>query len=109
MRPIPEVNMLDTVFCTKAMEILPPMSDIPEEFKRHHGTKWNKVVSDWFFLGLKKCKWTPKPGVDTNKALAAVTACIGDWSPQHEHKEAGCAYLLSEWFEDVTYPEKESK
>jgi hypothetical protein len=41
--------------------------------------------------------------VDTTKALRAVAACIGDWGPSHEHKEAGVAYLLSEWFEDVTY------
>ena len=102
MIPIPEVDALDTIFSTKALEIMPPMKDIPEEFKRDNN-KWVKVVRDWFFCGMKNCKWTPKSGVDTGKALSAVSACIGDFEPSHEHKTAGCAYLLNEWFKDVTY------
>lgn len=102
MIPVPEVLPIDTIFPTKALEILPPYREIPVEFKRH-GNRWVNVVNDWFFRGLQNCKWTPKPGVDQARALRAVAACIGDWSPSHEHKTAGCAYLLSEWFEDVTY------
>lgn len=102
MRPIPKVDALDAIFCTKALAILPPMKEIPDDFK-HDGNRWVKVVSDWFFFGLKKVKWTPKPGVDQKAALLAVAACMGDFSPSHEHKKAGCAYLLSEWFDDVTY------
>lgn len=102
MRPIPEVSDLDVVFCTKATSILPPMKDIPAEFKKS-SNKWAQVVSDWFFCGIKDCKWSPKPGVDVGKALRAIKACIGDFEPSHEHKEAGVAFLLSEWFDDVTY------
>lgn len=121
MRPIPEVDALDVMFPTKAMTIIPPMSEIPDEFKpsgwtamngktSYHGkpgvvmaAKWLDVFGDWFYRGLKDAKWTPKAGVDTGKALAAISACIGDWSPSQEHKQAGVAFLLSEWFEDVTY------
>lgn len=102
MRPIPDVSGLDVVFCTRAMEILPPMADIPDEFKSDR-CRWVKVVHDWFFFGLKDAKWSPKKGVNQKKALAAVAACMGDWEPQHEHKTAGCSFLLAEWFEDVTY------
>jgi hypothetical protein len=28
---------------------------------------------------------------------------MSSWEPKHEHKEAGCAYLLSEFFDDVNY------
>ena len=102
MIQIPEVDALDTIWSTRGLEIMPPMDHIPKEFK-HDGNKWVRVVHDWFFFGMKKCKWTPKAGVDTGKALAAISACIGDFGPSHEHKTAGCAYLLSEWFEDVAY------
>ena len=122
MHPIPELTTLDVVFPTKAMDILPPYDAIPPEFKASGfsscngevrymshlpgvviNAKWLNVVNDWFFHGLKKAKWTPKPGVDKAKALAAVQACLGDWGPSQEHKEAGCAFLLSEWFDDVSY------
>ena len=45
----------------------------------------------------------PKEGVDTKKALRHVKAVLGSWEPKHEHKEAGVAFLLNEWFDDVTY------
>lgn len=120
MRPIPEVSDIEIAFPTRAMEILPAMKDIPDEFVEvsscswdgkttrrcrngKPGSRWLEVISDWFFRGLKDVEWTPKPGVDPKKALRAIQACMGDWSPSHEHKEAGCAFLLSEWFEDVKY------
>ena len=104
MLAVPEVTPLDAAFGGGAMKILPPYKDIPDEFKDWNSrNKWVQVVTDWFFRGLKNCKWTPKPGVDTKKALAAVQCCIGSFEPSHEHKEAGCAYLLSQWFDDVTY------
>jgi hypothetical protein len=120
MVTVPEVNEIDAVFGGGAMKILPPYADIPDEFKvsasvtangqttrRTPGGKvasqWLQVVSDWFFFGVKDCVWTPKAGVDTKKALRALKCCMGSFEPSHEHKEAGCAYLLSQWFEDVTY------
>ena len=40
---------------------------------------------------------------DTNKAIRHLKAILVSYDPKHEHKEAGVAFLLSEWFEDVTY------
>lgn len=121
MIPVPEVDPVAAAFGDDAMKILPAWADIPDEFKASGWSKsdgrvtyfgkpgvdicgkWLEVVSDWFFCGLRNAKWVPKPGVDTAKALRAVKFCIGSWETSHEHKEAGCAYLLSQWFEDVTY------
>lgn len=120
MIPVPNVDEVDVVFGTKAMSILPPYRDIPDEFKvmsessafgKTHRTspngatasEWLQVVSDWFFRGLKGAKWKPKPGIDVKKALCAVKCCIGSFEPSHEHKESGCAYLLSQWFDGVEY------
>lgn len=102
--PVPDVDPINAAFGGGAMKILPPMAEIPAEFKRWSGgSKWNKVVSDWFLHGIENATWTPKTGVDVGKALRALRCCIGSFEPAHEHKEAGCAYLMSQWFEDVKY------
>jgi hypothetical protein len=81
---------------------MPKYQGIPDEFKNRNN-KWTTVVSDWFFNGLHNVKWTPKDGVETGKALTHIKAIMASYEPEHEHKESGCAYLLSEWFKDVTY------
>lgn len=97
-----DVNGVDLAFGGDMNKLLPKWDEIPDEFKRY-GNKWVKVVSDWFYCGLVKAEWKPKPGIDEKNALRHVKACMGSWEPKHEHKEAGCAYLLSEFFEDVAY------
>lgn len=100
--PIQEISDLDVVFPGNVAALMPKWEEIPEEFRRGHG-RWDDVVNDWFFHGLKNSQWTPKPGVDTNKALRHIKAILASFEPKHEHKTAAVAYLLSEWFENVTY------
>lgn len=104
MYEIQNVTDIDVVFGTKALDLMPTYNKIPDEFK-NGDTKWNKVVNTWFYRGLKNAQFTPKDGVDKNKALKHIKAIMGSFEPKHEHKEAGCAYLLSEWFEDISYKE----
>ncbi|RKN75023.1 hypothetical protein [Paenibacillus ginsengarvi] len=99
---VQEVTDLNLAFGGDMKKLLPPYNEIPQEF-RSERSKWNKVVSDWFYYGLKNAEWNPKEGVETQKALRHVKAIMGSWEPKHEHKEAGCAYLLSEFFHDVKY------
>lgn len=104
MFAIAEIDPISAMFPTRVDHLMPKYENIPKEFKNWNGRgKWNKVVSDWFFYGLKNAKWTPKPGVDTQKALRHVKVVLGSWEPKHEHKEAGVAFLLNEWFVDVKY------
>lgn len=108
MLTIPDVTKVDQVFGgDKALEIMPKMKDIPKDFPSR--VKWEKVMSDWFFLGMKNAKWVPKEGVQTNKALAAVVTVMRSFAPKHEHKQAAVAFMLSEWFQDVTYETAEEK
>lgn len=102
MIAIQDVDDLSMAFGGDTHKLLPPWKDIPEQFKAGH-TEWNSLVSAWFFGGLKNLKLTPKAGVDTAKALRHIKAVIVSFEPKHEHKEAGCAYLLSEWFTDATW------
>ena len=79
---------------------LPPYEEIPAEFKKLN--QWTKLISSWFFNGLSKdTEFYPKPGIDSNAALRHVGYCMRSWEPQHEHKEAGCGYLMSLWFDKV--------
>lgn len=104
MFPIKEKSQVEMAFPTRVDDMMPEYKDIPKEFKDQNVRgKWNKVVSDWFFKGLKNAKWKPNPGVDTEKALRHIGYILGSWEPKHEHKEAGVAFLLNEWFEDVEY------
>lgn len=99
MIPIPEMTNLDVAFSNA--EHLPPMKDIPDEFKRNNNA-FAGIVSKWFFNGLDSFEsvgLTPKKGVEKGKAIAALKAIIGSYEPQHEHKTAGVAFLMSEWFD----------
>ena len=68
-----------------------------------------RLAKDWFFRGAKLGKLTPKNGIDAQAAIRHVRYCMGSWEPKHEHKEAGCAYLLSLWFDDIEYQVVETR
>lgn len=91
-----EVTKLDIAFGGKVDEILPPMSEIPDEFK-HADSPWGKWQGEWFFQGLKQLP-TPKDGIDLNLAMENLSCVQGSFQPKHEHKKAGVAYLASLWF-----------
>lgn len=84
---------------------LPRRDEIPDQFWRG-STEWNKVFGRWFFTGLPiGTSFRPKPGINGEEAVAHIKAVMVSWAPKHERKDAGVAYLLSEWFESVTFPE----
>ncbi len=92
-----EVSDLDIAFGGKAMQILPPMTEIPTEF--HTGeSPWCKWQREWFFEGLKSVP-AAKDGIDQRMAIRCLAVVQGSFAPKHEHKEAGVAYLASLWLE----------
>ena len=106
MLPVPDVTGADIAF--GSIKHMPRFGTIPEEFQRHHGNVYCKAVSSWFYSGAKAVnnvltvdgvEFRPKAGVNFGKALGAIRAVLGSFEPKHEHKEAACAYMLSEWFE----------
>ena len=102
MIPIQDVTDADVAFPARVAHLMPAYADIPKEFKVD-STKWNQLVTDWFFSGLTNLALTPKDGVDKTKALRHLKCILGSFEPKHEHKEAAVAYLLSEWFSDATW------
>jgi hypothetical protein len=106
MMEIPELTAADVAF--GGIKHMPKYDTLPADFKRHNGNDYCKAVSSWFFSGAKASPngltiegqtFTAKPGVDATKALRAIKAVLGSFEPKHEHKEAACAFMLSEWFE----------
>ena len=94
------------VFGGDIKKLLPAMVDIPEEFKCHNRpTEWNQLFSTLFFCGGSIAHLVAKPGIDKTNAIKHIRACMASWEPKHEHKEAGCAYLFSLWFEPQAKPE----
>lgn len=102
-----EITGIDLAFGTMEMELLPKWTDIPESFRdMNDESKYSKLVSDWFFGGLESLSGVPKEGIDPQLAFKNIKAILRSFDPKHEHKQAGCAFLLSEWFEDVKWEKK---
>jgi hypothetical protein len=91
----------DQFFPANIMHLLPEYKDIPEEFHMCTGTNpFLKLQSKWFFEGIKLEDFPPvKTGIDFKLAIRHLTAIQRSWEPQHEHKCAAVAYLMSLWFE----------
>lgn len=101
MKPV-KVNDVDLAFGGNLEILLPAMDTIPTEFKEG-GNQWNIVFRDWFYKGLTTVKVHEKEGVDVHDAFRHIGAIMVSFSPSHEHKEAGCSYLLSEFFHEIEY------
>lgn len=101
---IPTISDLDMGFGT--VKGLPDYTQIPAEFKRMGGTKWNDLFADWFYSGLKSIKLTMNEGVDRTDAMRHIRALMASFEPKHEHKEAGVAYLMSKYFADAEWERK---
>lgn len=87
-------------------KFLPPWDLLPEEFKNSR-TKWNDIFSKLFFLGPSYVwNFTPKEGIEFPAAQAHLKAVCHSWGSKHEHKEAGAAWLMSQWFEEITFSKK---
>lgn len=80
---------------------LPKWEDIPDRF-RNDREPCCRLVEKWFFDGLSADegeRLTARDGVTRGPALGAIRAILTSFEPSQEHKIAGAAYLLSEWFE----------
>lgn len=96
---IPTIPDVDLAFGGDMDKIIPKWEEIPDKFKGDD-IIWNKFVSTWFYLGIKKgFQLKARPGVDQSKALRHVGAILSSFAPKHEHKLAACAYLMDKYFE----------
>jgi len=102
------VTDIDLAFPATVQHLMPAMSAIPAAFKSSRGDtdsrSWIDFQSTWFFTGLpKSTQFVPRDGIDPKLALRHLSAVMGSFEPQHEHKTAAVAWLASRWFESVDY------
>lgn len=100
-----KVTDIDIVF-GKIGGLLPDYNDIPDEFKKFQN-KWYKIASNWFYEGInKEAQVEFREGVDPSDALRHISTILGSYTPKHEHKISGVAFLLSEFFTVFEIPVK---
>lgn len=99
-RPLP-VTDVDLAFGGKMDKLLPLYRSLPEEFQHEHD-QFSPLVNRWFFSGLDKTLLKAKDGIDEKMAWRHLAAIMRSFEPKHEHKVAGVAWLMSQWFEPVT-------
>jgi hypothetical protein len=93
-----DVTRIEMVFGVGIDRLMPPMSDIPDVFT-YRNNPYVRTTSTWFFKGLDSDALQAKPGIDRNRALAHLQTILGSFEPQHQHKTAAVAYLMSLWFD----------
>ena len=101
-KPTP-VSDLDIAFGAHVIgRLLPKMEDIPREFKigESSAIPFLDFQRKWFFDGLKRDNMPKaKEGINLEDAIRHLQAVQGSFEPEHEHKEAGVAYLASLWLD----------
>ena len=107
--PVPDVSDADVAW--SSIKYLPRWDTLPEDYRRGWSRKdhpFCDAIEGWFFNGAKRDgkrlvigarTFRPKDGIDGEKALRVIKSCMGSFEPKHEHKIAGCGYLLSQWFD----------
>jgi hypothetical protein len=102
-----DVNDLDIAFGGRAAALMPLMAEIPKCYNAFPPKRPSvKFAQAWFYKGIDKPKFTPRDGIDTTKALRHIKACLGSFELKHEHKMAGVAFLLDQFFEQVVTPKE---
>ena len=88
--------------------LLPLKEAIPQEFWNYNpDNKWVTVAERWRYSGLPRgAVFVPKEGIDVGIAKMHLAAVLASWVPVQEHQIAGCAYLMSLWFDEVTFPDE---
>jgi len=99
MRP----SMSNLIFFENGLKLLPAEADIPRAFFEDENA-FRQIARAWFCTGITGAAFVPKEGIDKQRAIAHLSAVLRSFDPSHEHKMAGVAYLMSEWFERVDLP-----
>lgn len=104
MYAIKHLTHAEYAFPTSIEGFIPPMSELPDTTRGEYAT-WNKLFNQMFFSGVSGLQLIPRPGVDAERAWRHIQYVMRSWEPRHEHKEAGCAWLMHQWFESWSLQE----
>jgi len=80
---------------------LPWRDVIPAQFFSDHNSA-RHIITQWFFHGMTEQiqeSLASKVGIEPHAALRIIRYTMTSRTSEHNHKMAGCAYLLNAWFE----------
>lgn len=100
-----DIDDATRAFPANVRHLYPDGADIPDDYMyRGSGSNpWVRLIMTMFYHGLPAgTQFHPKKGIDAEKAYRHIHAMMRTFETPHEFKMAACAYLLDEWFEDVT-------
>jgi len=105
------IDKLTEIFPAQLGDLIPKYEDIPEEYIHSYGgsdhmKKMRRLFGDCFYYGLTELNLIPQEEIDKDIAWRHVRCVMASFEPKHEHKEAACVYMLSEWFKDATWKSK---
>ena len=94
----------EQAFPANAYDWLPSQKAMSKDFNealRWMDSNWGRLVSEWFFSGGEAPVKIKKnvSEEDAKKAFLIVRTALGSFQPAHEHKIAGCAWILDKYFE----------
>ena len=94
---VPEVTDAEIAYGTT--KALPPYDSLPKDYRDERKPS-SAAIQRIFFNGgnLADYGFTLKEGLDSAKVHRAIRAHLTSWAPKHEHKIAGVAYLIDQWF-----------
>lgn len=97
-----DVDNVKVAFPVELGTLLPPYTDIPEEFRDMNSrSPWHRFQAKWFYEGLDPDEVPEaKPGIDQAKALRHLQVIQRSFEPKHEHKMAAVAWLASKWLQE---------
>jgi hypothetical protein len=101
MYPITKVTDADVAFPARVIHLMPPYEELVEKRTDREHRRLEGVVQRIFFEGGNTDRWVAKEGVDKRDAIRQIRCILASFEPSHEHKIAGIAFLLGEWFEGV--------
>jgi len=98
-----EVSDADIAFPVRALEFMPPMEEIPDEFKENASHPAMGLVRRLLFGPTipGDVQFHAVEGVDSEMVFRQLMVIRGSFAPKHQHKEAAMAYLISLWLKKV--------
>lgn len=98
-----DISKAKQVFPANVADLMPPVEDIPDDFGDDRHSKWHKLFGALFFGSVKNLSFARREGIDAERAWTHIQTIMRSFEPKHEYKEAACTYLMSIWFDDVTW------
>lgn len=95
MMPVPLVSPHDVNFGRG--DYLPERPAIPADFFCVENP-YNKLLRRWFGGGIRMSEIMPRMGINQCDGILAIKALLNYNHAPREHRIAGGAYLMSQWF-----------